>query len=139
MPTYAYRCRDCGHQFDIFQKFSEDSLTICPSCEGSIRRVIQPTGIVFKGTGFYINDSKNGSKNGTDKAKTAADASDSGSGESATGDKVEKAGKSEGATDKPDKGATEKVAAEKPSGPKSEPVAPAPKDRTPVAARASST
>ena len=72
MPTYAYRCRDCGHQFDIFQKFSEDSLTICPSCEGSIRRVIQPTGIVFKGTGFYINDSKNGSKSGADKAKTAA-------------------------------------------------------------------
>ena len=132
MPTYAYRCRDCGHQFDIFQKFSEDSLTICPSCEGSIRRVIQPTGIVFKGTGFYINDSKNGSKNGTDKAKIAADASDSGSSEPATGDKPDKA-------DKPDKGSTEKVAAEKSSNPKSEPAALATKDRTPAAARAAST
>ena len=68
MPTYAYRCRDCGHQFDIFQKFSEDTLTECPVCAGSIRRVIQPTGVVFKGTGFYINDSKPGGKK--DSAKT---------------------------------------------------------------------
>ncbi len=139
MPTYAYRCRDCGHQFDIFQKFSEDSLTVCPSCEGSIRRVIQPTGIVFKGTGFYINDSKNGSKGSADRAKTAADASDSSGTDPASGDKAEKADKSEGTTEKTDKSATEKVAAEKPTGPKSEPAAPAPKERTPAAARTAST
>lgn len=58
MPTYTYQCDDCGHSFDAFQKFSEDALTVCPSCEGHIRRVIQPTPIVFKGSGWYINDSK---------------------------------------------------------------------------------
>ena len=142
MPTYAYRCRDCGHQFDIFQKFSEDSLTVCPSCEGSIRRVIQPTGIVFKGTGFYVNDSKNSAKNGTDKAKTAADASDSSANEPASGDKAEKSGKSEGTAEGTDKGSTEKAAAGKPIGPKSEPAAPAApaaKDRAPAATRTAST
>lgn len=139
MPTYAYRCRDCGHQFDIFQKFSEVSLTVCPSCEGSIRRVIQPTGIVFKGTGFYINDSKNGSKSGADKAKTAADAT--GSGDSATAEKAEKTDSSADKSDKgsTEKGSTEKVAAEKSTAPKAEPSAPPSKDRTPAAARAAST
>lgn len=58
MPTYTYQCDDCGHSFDAFQKFSDDALTVCPSCEGTIRRVIQPTPIVFKGSGWYINDSK---------------------------------------------------------------------------------
>ncbi|MGI9252467.1 MAG: FmdB family zinc ribbon protein [Thermomicrobiales bacterium] len=58
MPTYTYQCDDCGHSFDVFQKFSEDTLTVCPTCEGFIRRVIQPTPIVFKGSGWYINDSK---------------------------------------------------------------------------------
>ena len=138
MPTYAYRCRDCGHQFDIFQKFSDDSLTVCPTCEGAIRRVIQPTGIVFKGTGFYINDSKNSSKFGADKAKTAADAGDSGSDEKAGGDKTEKSDKADGKTDKPAGGSTEKVAAEKSAGGKAESAAPAPKDRAPAAARAAS-
>lgn len=141
MPTYAYRCRDCGHQFDIFQKFSEDSLTVCPTCEGSIRRVIQPTGIVFKGTGFYINDSRNSPKSGTDKAKTTADASDSSDGEKrAGGDKAEKSGKADGKSDKADKpasGSTEKVAAEK-SGGKAETAAPPTRDRAPAAARAAS-
>ena len=135
MPTYAYRCRDCGHQFDIFQKFSEDSLTVCPTCEGSIRRVIQPTGIVFKGTGFYINDSRNSPKSGADKAKTAADASDSSDGEKrAGGDKAD--GKADKA-DKPASGSIEKVAAEK-SGGKAETAAPPTRDRTPAAARAAS-
>ncbi len=149
MPTYAYRCRDCGHQFDIFQKFSEDSLTVCPTCEGSIRRVIQPTGIVFKGTGFYINDSRNSPKSGADKAKTAADASDSSDGEKrAGGDKADgkadkadgKADKADGKADKADKpasGSIEKVAAEK-SGGKAETAAPPTRDRTPAAARAAS-
>ena len=51
MPTYHYRCSSCGHSFDAFQKFSEDPLTDCPQCEGSIRRVIQPVGVVFKRSG----------------------------------------------------------------------------------------
>jgi putative FmdB family regulatory protein len=76
MPTYHYRCSDCGHAFDRFQKFSEDPLTECPQCEGPIRRVPQPVGIVFKGSGWYINDSrasKDKSNNGTGKSDSSSD------------------------------------------------------------------
>jgi putative FmdB family regulatory protein len=68
MPTYRYRCADCGNEFDQFQKFAEEPLTVCPSCEGTIRRVIQPVGVVFKGSGWYINDSRpsSSSSNGKD-------------------------------------------------------------------------
>lgn len=60
MPTYQYRCKSCEHEFDIFQKFSDDPLTTCPECQGEIRRVFQPAGIIFKGSGWYIKDSKTG-------------------------------------------------------------------------------
>ena len=58
MPTYAYACRDCGHTFDAVQTFSEDALTVCPSCEGSLRRVFGNVGVTFKGSGFYRTDSR---------------------------------------------------------------------------------
>jgi putative FmdB family regulatory protein len=58
MPTYHYRCKSCAHEFDHFQKFSEDPLTVCPECGQEIRRVIQPVGVVFKGSGWYITDSR---------------------------------------------------------------------------------
>jgi putative FmdB family regulatory protein len=58
MPTYVYRCNRCQNQFEQFQKFSDSPLTICPKCQGQIHRVIYPTGIVFKGSGWYITDSR---------------------------------------------------------------------------------
>jgi putative FmdB family regulatory protein len=58
MPTYTYRCTSCEYQFDQFQKFSDDALTECPRCHGSLRKVFQPVGVVFKGSGWYINDSR---------------------------------------------------------------------------------
>jgi putative FmdB family regulatory protein len=58
MPTYLYRCSECGHSFDFFQKFADDPLTECPECGGPIHRVPQPVGIVFKGSGWYVNDSR---------------------------------------------------------------------------------
>lgn len=64
MPTYVYKCEDCEHTFEARQSFSDDPLTECPSCKtGGVRRVINNVGIVFKGSGFYITDSRNG-KNG---------------------------------------------------------------------------
>ena len=69
MPTYTYQCDDCGHSFDVFQKYSEDALTVCSGCKGVIRRVIQPTAIVFKGSGWYINDSKGKNSVATTSAK----------------------------------------------------------------------
>lgn len=59
MPLYTYRCKECEHEFDIRQSFSEDSLTDCPNCEKpALRKVINQVGVVFRGSGFYVNDSK---------------------------------------------------------------------------------
>ena len=65
MPTYEYRCRDCGHEFEIQQSMSDDPLTECPSCGGDLRKVFSPVGIAFKGSGFYKNDSGSRSKSST--------------------------------------------------------------------------
>ncbi|GAA1108935.1 FmdB family zinc ribbon protein [Arthrobacter flavus] len=62
MPTYAYACRDCEHAFDIHQAFSDDSLTVCPECDGSLRKKFNSVGVVFKGSGFYRNDSRDSKK-----------------------------------------------------------------------------
>lgn len=64
MPLYVYKCNNCEHQFEVRQRFSEEPLTICPQCEGQIRRVINPVGVVFKGSGFYVTDSRNGRSGG---------------------------------------------------------------------------
>ena len=61
MPTYSYHCDTGDHEFDIVQRFSDDALTVCPECGGSVRRVIHPVGVVFKGSGWYITDSRKGS------------------------------------------------------------------------------
>ena len=58
MPTYSYRCDSCGHDFEAVQRFADDPLTDCPECGSQIRRVIQPVGVVFKGSGWYITDSR---------------------------------------------------------------------------------
>lgn len=71
MPTYTYQCSDCGVSFDQFQKFSDEPLTTCPSCSGSVRRVLHPVGVVFKGSGWYINDSRKSSSTTTPAAESA--------------------------------------------------------------------
>ncbi|WP_158372560.1 FmdB family zinc ribbon protein [Cellulosimicrobium cellulans] len=58
MPTYAYTCTECGHAFDIHQSFSDAALTECPACGGRLRKVFSSVGVVFKGSGFYRNDSR---------------------------------------------------------------------------------
>jgi putative FmdB family regulatory protein len=69
VPTYQYACTECGEQLEKVQKFSDDPLTDCPVCDGRLRKVFSPVGIVFKGSGFYRTDSRsssngNGSVNG---------------------------------------------------------------------------
>lgn len=61
MPTYQYACKTCGHRFEIVQSFSDASLTECPECQGDLRKVFNSVGVVFKGSGFYRNDSRSGS------------------------------------------------------------------------------
>ena len=58
MPTYTYQCDSCGHGLEAVQRFADDPLSECPQCGASIRRVIQPVGVVFKGSGWYITDSR---------------------------------------------------------------------------------
>lgn len=59
MPTYEYECRACNHHFELFQSMSDAPVTVCPSCGGSVKRVIGGgTGVIFKGSGFYVTDSK---------------------------------------------------------------------------------
>jgi len=71
MPTYEYRCRDCGHTFDIVQKMSDDPLTHCPECGGELRKVFAPPAISFKGSGFYSTD--HGKKSKPAAAETKKD------------------------------------------------------------------
>ncbi|MDR2393067.1 MAG: zinc ribbon domain-containing protein [Treponema sp.] len=61
MPTYEYECKSCGHTFDAFQRMSEAPLTICPQCGQALRRLINGgSGIIFKGSGFYVTDKQGG-------------------------------------------------------------------------------
>ena len=56
MPTYTYRCKDCSEDLEVVRSFSDDPLTVCPSCDGELRQVFKPAGIVFKGSGWHIKD-----------------------------------------------------------------------------------
>ena len=58
MPTYQYACTECDHAFEQVQSFSDDSLTVCPECDGRLRKLFNAVGVVFKGSGFYRNDSR---------------------------------------------------------------------------------
>jgi putative FmdB family regulatory protein len=64
MPTYQYRCTECGEDLEAVQKFSDAPLDTCPTCGGRLRKVFNAVGVVFKGSGFYRTDSRNGSANG---------------------------------------------------------------------------
>ncbi|MFI7618246.1 FmdB family zinc ribbon protein [Nonomuraea terrae] len=61
MPTYQYACNDCGEQLEVVQKFTDDALTVCPNCQGNLRKVFSAVGIVFKGSGFYRTDNRSSS------------------------------------------------------------------------------
>lgn len=76
MPTYAYRCTVCQHAFDVHQGFHDDPLTVCPECEGRLRKVFSPVGVVFKGSGFYRTDAR-----GASSASSPAPKSSTGSSE----------------------------------------------------------
>jgi putative FmdB family regulatory protein len=79
MPTYVYYCEACDNQFEAFQKFSDDPLHICPKGHEGVRRVFTPAGIIFKGSGWYIKDSKSESSNGQRSKSSTDKASDSSS------------------------------------------------------------
>jgi putative FmdB family regulatory protein len=62
VPTYQYACTACGHQLEAVQSFADEPLTVCPACEGRLRKLFSAVGVVFKGSGFYRTDSRNDTK-----------------------------------------------------------------------------
>ncbi|MBD9700554.1 FmdB family transcriptional regulator [Streptomyces sp. ID01-12c] len=101
MPTYQYQCTECGEGLEAVQKFTDDALTECPSCNGRLKKVFSAVGIVFKGSGFYRNDSRGSSsssspatskvsssssdaKSSTTSSSSSSDAKSSSSGSSST-------------------------------------------------------
>lgn len=71
MPTYEYECRSCNHKFEAFQSMSDEALTDCPQCqESQLRRLIGGgMGIIFKGSGFYVNDSRKSNSQSKSQSK----------------------------------------------------------------------
>jgi putative FmdB family regulatory protein len=87
MPTYEYECTSCGQHIEVFQRISEDPLTTCGVCGGALRKVFHPAGIVFKGSGFYVTDSRSSSTRSAKKKpgdSGSSDSSSSTSGESSS-------------------------------------------------------
>lgn len=129
MPTYEYLCKDCGNQLDVVQSFSDDALTTCATCGGTLRKLFGNVGISFKGSGFYKNDSRG-------KAKDSAPASngDTSGGSSSsdsttktepstsqTSDSGSTAGKSDSKASKSDSKASKSDSKASPSGSKASP------------------
>ena len=75
MPTYQYACTECGHSFEQFQSFSDDALTVCPECEGRLRKLYNAVGVVFKGSGFYRTDSRTPEKSDSGSKKESTESS----------------------------------------------------------------
>lgn len=84
MPTYGYKCEKCDHHFEIFQKVSDAPITVCPKCGGKTTKVFYPVGIIFKGSGFHINDYCRSNKSEKDKKESTVQEK-----EESTGAKIE--------------------------------------------------
>ena len=108
MPTYQYTCTDCGEPVEAVQKFTDDPLTVCAACGGRLRKVFSPVGIVFKGSGFYRTDSRNGSVAASEKKDKQPTESKSTSDSNGSADKKDSKPKESVST--PAKSSSEKVA-----------------------------
>ncbi len=73
MPIYGYRCTKCGHQFEVYQKMSDEPVQTCPKCEGKVTKMLYPTGVVFKGSGYYSTDYKGSSSSSSNGSSASTD------------------------------------------------------------------
>jgi len=86
MPTYEYECKSCSHSFEVFQSMSDPPLKECPECGGEVRRLIfGGTGVIFKGSGFYVTDKGKADKPSAPKKPDDSPSGDSGSKTGSTG------------------------------------------------------
>ncbi len=107
MPTYGYRCTQCAHELEVRQSMSDEPLRVCPECSGSLRKLLYPVGVQFKGSGFYTTDYRN-SGGGSSAAKSEGGDSSSSSSKESNGsssaetksDKSDKSDKAEKKTEK---------------------------------------
>ncbi|MER5981443.1 MULTISPECIES: FmdB family zinc ribbon protein [unclassified Streptomyces] len=98
MPTYQYQCTECGEGLEAVQKFTDDALTECPSCGGRLKKVFSAVGIVFKGSGFYRNDSRGSSSSSSPASSKSSTSSDSSSSSSSSSSSTSSDSKSSGAS-----------------------------------------
>ncbi|MGP4090331.1 FmdB family zinc ribbon protein [Streptomyces sp. KR55] len=98
MPTYQYQCTECGEGLEAVQKFTDDALTECPSCSGRLKKVFSAVGIVFKGSGFYRNDSRGSSSSSSPASSKPSASSSSTSSSSSSDSKASGTGTSAGST-----------------------------------------
>jgi len=87
VPTYQYACTECDHAFEQFQSFTDDSLTVCPACNGRLRKLFNAVGVVFKGSGFYRTDNRSSNGNSSSGTSSGTSSSTSGTGDSGSAKK----------------------------------------------------
>ncbi len=102
MPTYGYRCSECGHELEVRQRMSDAPLRVCPECSGALRKLLYPVGVQFKGSGFYTTDYRNGGSGSKRESGEASSSSGESNGSSSSEKKTEKKAetKAEAATTK---------------------------------------
>ena len=114
MPTYQYTCIECADRVEVVQKFTDDPLTVCEACGGRLRKVFFPAGIVFKGSGFYRTDSRNGSSAPSVAAKDKSDSDAKGS--DSKGSDAKGSGEAKGSADSKGSGDSKPAAKSESSG-----------------------
>jgi len=125
VPTYSYACTECDNRFDITQAFTDHSLTVCPVCSGALRKVFSSVGIVFKGSGFYRNDSRAGAERA--KSENNSDGASKDGGPKESGSTKEGGSKDGGSKESGSKDGGSKESGSKESGSKESTPKPTPK------------
>jgi putative FmdB family regulatory protein len=110
VPTYQYTCTDCGEPVEAVQKFTDEPLSVCAACGGRLRKVFSPVGIVFKGSGFYRTDSRNGATKGKQPSESTSAAKSSEPAASSNGSAEKKPSETATAPAKSASSSNEKVA-----------------------------
>jgi putative FmdB family regulatory protein len=112
VPTYSYACTECDNRFDAVQAFSDDALTTCEKCSGRLRKLFGSVGVVFKGSGFYRNDSRESTKSSSNgSAKSNSSSNSEGSSSSDTSSSSEKSSSSSSSSSEKSDSSSSKSAA----------------------------